>query len=143
MRDDNVLKAASGLSGGIGQMHDTCGALLGASMMLSLKHGRGREDLDDVQKLQNCYVPVARLYKWFEKEFGSATCREIRTRVAGVYYDTKIPWQKELAAEAGLPEFCAQLTGKVAARTAEMLWDAIEEEKEKPLREGTVGKLAE
>jgi C_GCAxxG_C_C family probable redox protein len=131
MRDDNVLKAASGLSGGIGQMNDTCGALLGASMMLSLKHGRSREELDDVEKLRSSYLPVAKLYKWFEKEFGSATCREIRTKMAGVYYDTKIPWQAELAEQAGLPEKCAELTGKATAKTAEMLWDAIEEEKKK------------
>jgi len=131
MRDDNVLKAASGLSGGIGQMRDACGALLGASMMLSLKYGRTREEISDLEKLKSSYIPVGKLYKWFEKEFGSATCREIRTKMAGVYYDTNVPWQAELAEEAGLPEKCAELTGKTAAKTAEMLWEAIEEKKKK------------
>ena len=131
VRDDNIFKAASGLAGGIGQMHDTCGALLGASMMLSLKYGRSREEIDDAEKLKSSYLPVAKLYKWFEKEFSSATCREIRTKMAGVYYDTKIPWQADLAKEAGLPEKCAELTAKTAAKTAEMLWDATEEEKKK------------
>ena len=131
MRDDNVFQAASGLSGGIGLMHDTCGALLGASLMLGLKYGRSRQEIDDLEKLGNSYLTVAKLYKWFEKEFGSATCRDIRTKFAGVYYDSKIPWQAELAKEAGLPEKCAELTGKTAARAAEMLWDAIEEEKKK------------
>ncbi len=132
MRDDNVFKAASGLSGGIGAMHDACGALLGASIMLGLKYGRSRQEIDDVEKLQSSYLPVAKLYKWFEKEFGSATCHKIRTRFAGgVYYDTNIPWQAELAEEAGLPKKCAELTSKTAAKTAEMLWDAIEEERNK------------
>ena len=112
-------------------MHDTCGALLGASMMLSLKYGRSRQEIDDLEKLGNSYLTVAKLYKWFEKEFGSATCRDIRIKFAGVHYDSKIPWQAELAKEAGLPEKCAELTGKTAARAAEMLWDAIEEEKKK------------
>jgi len=112
-------------------MHDTCGALLGASMMLGLKYGRSRQEIDDLEKLGNSYLTVAKLYKWFEKEFGSATCRDIRTKFAGVYYDSKILWQAELAKEAGLPERCAELTGKTAARAAEMLWDAIEEEKKK------------
>ena len=112
-------------------MRDACGALLGASMMLNLKYGRGREEIDNEEKLKSSYIPVGKLYKWFEKEFGSATCREIRTRFAGVYYDVNVPWQKELADEAGLLEKCADLTGKTAARTAEMLWDAIEEEKKK------------
>ena len=110
-------------------MRDACGALLGASMMLGLKYGRGREEIDNLEKLESSYLPVGRLYKWFEKEFGSANCREIRTGFAGVYYDPNVPWQAELAKEAGVSEKCAELVGKTAARTAEMLWDAMEAEK--------------
>jgi C_GCAxxG_C_C family probable redox protein len=125
MKDDSVFKAASGFGGGIGQMNDVCGSLLGASMVLSMKFGRGLEEIEDQEKVKSSYLPVARLYKWFEKEFGSPTCRGIRTRMAGgVFYDTKIPWQKEMADEAGLPVMCAELVAKTAAHTAEMLWDA-------------------
>ena len=127
MRDDGVFKAASGFGGGIGQMNDVCGSLLGASMVLSMKYGRGREDIDDYEIAKSSYLPVARLYKWFEKEFGSPTCRGVRTRMAGgVFYDTKIPWQKDMADEAGLPAMCAELVAKTAAHTAEMLWDSVE-----------------
>ena len=113
-------------------MHDTCGSLLGACLMLGLKYGREPEEIDNVEKRESPYVPVGKIYKWFEKEFGSVTCREIRTRFAGgVYYDPKVTWQAELAKEAGVPERCAELTGKTAARATEMLWDAIEEEKRK------------
>ena len=113
-------------------MRDACGALLGASMILGLKHGRGREEIANREKLTSSYLPVGRLYKWFEKEFGSATCLEVCTRFGGgVFYETQIPWQAELAEEAGVPEKCAELAAKTAARTAEMLWDAIEEEKKK------------
>ncbi len=130
MQDDNLFKAASGLAGGIGRMHDACGALLGASMMLGMKYGRGREEMEDQAKITSSAMPVGKLYKWFEKEFGSATCYDIRTRFAdGVYYDTDIPWQAELAREAGVFDKCAELTGKTAARAAEMLWDAIEAER--------------
>ena len=106
-------------------MNDVCGSLLGASMVLSMKFGRGLEEIEDQEKVKSSYLPVARLYKWFEKEFGSPTCRGIRTKMAGgVFYDTKIPWQKEMADEAGLPAMCAELVAKTAAHTAEMLWDA-------------------
>jgi C_GCAxxG_C_C family probable redox protein len=131
MRDDNVFKAASGLAGGVGLMGSTCGALLGASMMLSVKYGRRRDEIGDEEKLTNSGLPVAKLYKWFEKEFGSVICREVRTGFIGVDYDINIPWQAELADEAGLFERCCDLVGKTAARTAEMLWDAIDEEKKK------------
>jgi len=132
MRDDNIFKAASGLGGGVGMMGDNCGALLGASLMLSLKYGREREDIGNFEKLKDSGVPVGKLYKWFEKEFGSATCHDIRTRFGGgAYYDFQIPWQRELAEEAGMFEKCSDLVGRTAAHTAEMLWDAIEAEKKK------------
>jgi len=132
MGDDGVFKAASGLGGGIGQMNDVCGSLLGASLMLSMKYGRSREKIDDYEIAKSSYIPVAKLYKWFEKEFGSPTCRGVRTRMAGgVFYDTKIPWQADMAKEAGLPAMCAELVAKTAAHTAEMLWDDIESEKKK------------
>ena len=131
MRDDNLFKAASGLSGGIGQMRDACGALLGASLILGFKHGRGREEIDNLDKMKDSQALVGKLYKWFEKEFGSATCRDIRTSFGGgVYYDINVPWQKELANEAGIPEKCAELTGKVAVKTAEMLLEIEASEKE-------------
>lgn len=112
-------------------MHDTCGALLGASMMLSMQCGRERQEPDNFEKLNDSAVPVGKLYKWFEKEFGSTTCREIRTKLFDVYYDLKVPWQFELADEAGQFEKCAEVVARTAAKTAEMLWDAIEAEKKK------------
>jgi hypothetical protein len=132
LRDDNIIKAADGLHGGIGGMQDTCGALLGASLMLCLKYGRSREELDNPDKPDSSTIQVGKLYKWFEKEYGTVRCREISTRFAGgVHYNLNIPWQIELAREAGMYEKCDELAGRVAARTAEMLWDAIEAEKKK------------
>jgi C_GCAxxG_C_C family probable redox protein len=108
--DDSLFKAASGLSGGIGRMRDTCGSLLGASLMLGTHYGRGREELDDVEKMHRSYIPVGKLYRWFEQEFGSATCREILSR------------------KTDPTEDCRKLVGNTAARTAEMLWDAINDD---------------
>ena len=106
---------------------DTCGALVGAGMMLSLKYGRGRDEIENLEALRESGVPVARLYKWFQTEFGSATCRDIRTKFGGgAFYDFSIPWQRELAEKAQIFQQCSSLVGKAAARTAEMLWDADE-----------------
>lgn len=132
MRDDNVFKAASGLAGGVGLMGDVCGSLLGAGMMLGLIYGRERGELEDFEKLKSSSVPVAKLYKWFEKEFGSATCHDIRRKFGGgTFYDFEIEWQREIAEEEGIFEKCSDLCGRTAARTAEMLWEAMEAEKEK------------
>jgi len=70
MRDDNLFKAASGLCGGVGRMADVCGSLLGAALMLGTKYGRGREEIENLDKLMESLTPVGKLYKWFEKEYG-------------------------------------------------------------------------
>jgi C_GCAxxG_C_C family probable redox protein len=127
MKNDDIFKAASGFGGGMGMLGDTCGALVGAGMILSLKYGRGRDEIESLEKLKESGVPVARLYKWFQTEFGSAKCYDIRTKFGGgAYYDFAIPWQRELAEQAEVFKQCSDLVGKAAAKAAEMLWDAIE-----------------
>jgi len=129
LRDDGVFKAASGVSGGVGQMHDTCGALLGASLVLGQIYGRSRDEIAVLERLMDSMLPVGKLYKWFEKEYGGVKCREVRAKTLGVYWDTKVPWQKEEALKAGLYDVCSGLAGNVARKAAEVLWDAIEERK--------------
>ena len=125
-----MLKAASGLTGGIGGMHDACGSLLGASLMFGVLFGRGHDDLADRDKLGESVTAVGKLYKWYEKEFGSATCQDIRTAFGGgVYYDTRVPWQAEMAKQAGINEKCNELAQKTAAKAAEMIWDGRHKEK--------------
>ena len=130
MRDDNVFKAASGLHGGIGGMRDVCGSLLGASMMLGLKHGGGPEETDNLEKNNDSTQLVSQLYKWFKKEFGSVKCRIICARFEReINNETDAPGQAESDKQARLHAKCDELAAKTAARTAEMLWDTTEEEK--------------
>jgi hypothetical protein len=127
MTDDNVFKAAGTLTGGIGGMNDACGSLLGASLMFGQALGRGINDFASREKLRESIMAAGQLYKWYEKEFGSPTCKDILTAFGGgVYYDFHIPWQAELAKEARVHEKCVTLAEKTAARAAEMLWDAME-----------------
>ena len=125
MKDDNVFKAAGALTGGIGGQLDACGSLLGASLMFGAVMGRGISEPTDNEKLGESITMAAQIYKWFEKEFGSATCKDIRTKFGGgVLYDTHIPWQAELAKAAHIHEQCTEMVGKAASRAAEMFWDA-------------------
>jgi C_GCAxxG_C_C family probable redox protein len=116
--NDDLLRAASGFAGGIARMEETCGALVGAMMFLGLKYGRSQSELASVEKLNASNVTAGRLYKWFEKEYGSVMCRDIRTRFAGVYYNPNVDWQVKLAETAGVPQKCAELNGKTAAMAA-------------------------
>lgn len=126
MEDNNVFKAAGAMTAGIGGMQDACGSLLGASLMFGAVMGRGISGFANKDKLQESVTATAQLYKWYEKEFGSPTCKDIRTKFGGgVYYDYQIPWQAELAKQAGVHEKCVELAGKTAGKAAEMLWDAL------------------
>ena len=111
-------------------MHDACGSLLGASLMFGVVFGRGYDGLADREKLGESMTAAGQLYKWYEKEFGSATCQDIRTRFGGgVYYDMHVPWQAEMAKEAGITGKCDELVQQTAAKAAEMIWDGIHKEK--------------
>ena len=109
---------------------DTCGAIVGAGMMLGLYYGRARDEIENLDRLRESGVPVAKLYKWFQTEFGSVKCYDIRTKFGGgAFYDFSVPWQRELAEQAQIFQQCSQLVGKAAAKTAEMIWDAVEAQK--------------
>ena len=122
MRDDNVFKAASGLHGGIGGMKDVCGALLGASLMLGLIYGHSPEEAADPEKKDEAKQMVSQLYKWFKKEFGSVKCRIILTKFQReVDKDIDAQGLTEEERLARQRAKCADLAGRTAARTTEML----------------------
>ena len=120
LENDLVLKAATGLVGGISCMKSVCGAVSGGAMALSLKYGRGRDDLDNVEALYNAYKHVQQFFKKFEDEFGSANCFEI------IGVDLKDADARQKWIDAGGLEKCAVLVGKAARMVAEVM---LEEEK--------------
>jgi len=127
LKDDMLSKAAVGLSGGVGGMRSVCGALTGAALALGLKYGRdpsileGLEEEEAVEKEDAAKEPVTKLSKWFEREFGSITCLEIRKSFMGTELSRDIPWQKEWLDELGMHERCAEIVAKTARRAAAML----------------------
>ena len=118
------------MTGGIAGMRDTCGGLLGAVMMLGAIYGRGKDDLTSRDKIMTTGTEAGKLYKWFEKEYGSAKCYDICKQFAGgTFYDIHVPWQAELAKEAGVMAKCNELVQATVAKTAGMLCDGPEPEK--------------
>lgn len=131
LENETLFKAVSGLAGGVGRMQSTCGALLAGGLALGIKYGRELADLEKPQdivaeKLNKSFEPVGKLYKWFEREFGTVICYEIRKSFLGVHLDSKIPWQRDMAQELGLYKRCSEIAGKTARRVAELM---LEEEK--------------
>ena len=74
-REDRVLKAFTGLEGGLVASGSTCGVVTGGAMGLALKH-------DNVLKERGVAAEagvlslVGEYFRWFEESFGSSRCRE-------------------------------------------------------------------
>jgi C_GCAxxG_C_C family probable redox protein len=126
LRDDMMAKASIGLSGGVAGMRSACGALTGSALALGMKYGREVGTLDGPAEkaiaIQSAAMePVAKLAKWFEREFGSIVCRDIRKAFMGTELSPEIPWQKQWMKELGIHEHCAKIVAKTARRAAAML----------------------
>lgn len=100
-RNDDILRAGSALAGGLaftGQ--GTCGALVGAVMVVGQLYGRTREELDKDAKREIGevdWVNVAKgwdlayeLFEWFRGEYGSIICSDIKKKLFGENYEDYI-----------------------------------------------------
>ncbi|TET46361.1 MAG: C_GCAxxG_C_C family protein [Dehalococcoidia bacterium] len=126
MRDDVMAKASIGLAGGVGSMRSACGALTGSALALGMKYGRDVSALEGpaeeaIEIEYAALEPVAKLAKWFEREFGSIICRDIRRAFMGTELIREIPWQKQWLQELGIHEHCSKIVAKTARRAAAML----------------------
>lgn len=65
--DPALIRAMSGLAGGMGFSGDVCGALTGGACLLGLYAGRGAIDDEEDPKLN---LMVTELVEWFSGQFG-------------------------------------------------------------------------
>jgi len=63
----DLIRAMSGLAGGLGFTGDTCGALTGGACLLGLYAGRGTPEEQEDEKLN---LMVSELVEWFSEEYG-------------------------------------------------------------------------
>lgn len=112
-----VLKAGSGLAGGVAVQGETCGALTGAVMAIGCVVGRER--LEDVQQYQRSKEPAKEMYHRFRDQVGHSICAEIHKIKFGRVFHLYDPEEAKAFHEAGghsrsgCPEVCG-----IAARTA-------------------------
>jgi len=90
---DDVFKAATGFAGGIGLTGNTCGALTGGVMVLSIFLGREYNNFADTKKVRfKSYKLSKKLTDRFEEEYGSTICYNIQRKIMGKAYNT---WDKQ------------------------------------------------
>ena len=132
--DPEVFKAATGLCGGIGLIHDnTCSAFTGAVLAIGNLYNRRREHFDgDKEAKYTNFDLVQQLYEKFTAEFGGITCAHIHTRKYGRPYDLRSKAEREAFEEAGGhgPEGCTDTVGKASQFAIEVLAPLLMEKEE-------------
>jgi len=113
LKDDLVLKAATGFGGGVGASGSLCGIVSGSVLVIGVKHGRGMNDGMDVA--MNAYLRCRELLGWFETEFDSQMCSDL---TGGV--DFTDPEQLSEFYATGHKK-CVEMAGKTAVKLAELL----------------------
>lgn len=73
--EESALKIADGFGGGMGRMGLTCGAVTGAFMVISLKHGRIRSEDRDSKDRTNSLINE--FVRRFEERHANTGCREL------------------------------------------------------------------
>jgi C_GCAxxG_C_C family probable redox protein len=87
-KSELVPKIATGFGGGIGRCGSVCGALTGGVMALGIRCGTNEPVLE---KRLKAYEAARRLYKHFEKQYGTVLCKEL------IGYDLSNPKESEEA----------------------------------------------
>jgi C_GCAxxG_C_C family probable redox protein len=72
---ETALKLSQAFGGGMAHLGEACGAVTGAFLAISLKHGRTR--VDDLDARDRTYARMQEFAARFKARFGSLHCREL------------------------------------------------------------------
>ncbi len=119
---EDVFKAASGLADGLGLTGDgSCGALVGAAMVISYLFPRERKDFADMFKPMKAYALVKELHDRFVEKYGSCRCHDIQMKLMGRTFNL---WNMEEMKEAvafGMINHCSKVVGSTAKMAVEII----------------------
>ena len=109
--DSLIPRIGTGFGGGIARNGDTCGALTGGVIAISLAFGRSKPE----ESREPCYSVVDRFYNEFVRTFGTCRCREL----TGI--DLKKPESSDAHRARIHHERCASLVEWAAKRAHQLV----------------------
>ncbi|HRY38876.1 MAG TPA: C-GCAxxG-C-C family protein [Smithellaceae bacterium] len=122
MENDDVFKAASGLSGGIGlSTNGSCGALTGGALVIGLLFGRDIDDFLSPMAAMTSYDLVKELRDYFMAEFGSCCCADIQKKLVGRSFNLRDPEDAAAFVTHEMHDHCARVVGKGTRKTLEII----------------------
>ncbi|MHA1267501.1 MAG: C-GCAxxG-C-C family protein [Candidatus Helarchaeota archaeon] len=120
--NDDVFKSASGLADGLGLTGDgTCGALMGASMIIGYLFGRDRKHIRDMMYPMKSYKLAKELHDHYVQKYGSCRCYDVQKALMGRTYNLWDPEEMKLAFKSGMMEHCSKVVGSMAAYAVELI----------------------
>jgi C_GCAxxG_C_C family probable redox protein len=123
-----TFKAATGLSGGIARMGETCSALVGGILAIGMIFGRkSLEEASKSEEYQKTMHISSILIHEFNKEFGSTKCKDIQTKLFRRHFNLNDPEQrKEFALSGAYSQHgCPSVVKKAATLTAKVILDNL------------------
>jgi C_GCAxxG_C_C family probable redox protein len=121
IEDEGALRASMAMVGGLAGSGETCGALIGALMVLGYVRGR-RGPVRATPETEGPILELgSEIVEEFRSEFGSLNCRDIQRRLLGRSYNLRDPREVEELHSSGDVERCADVIG----RAAEMAVEAV------------------
>ncbi len=124
--NEDVFKAASGLSNGLGLTGDgSCAALLGASMVISYLFGREHKDFEEIYKPMKSYGLVKKLINQFIREHGgeynSCRCSDVQKGLIGLTWDLWSMNEMDDSFRTQMVDNCSKIVGSIAKLTIKLL----------------------
>jgi C_GCAxxG_C_C family probable redox protein len=127
MKNDDVFRAASGLADGLGLTGDgTCGALVGASLVMGHLYGRERKDLADMMKPMRSYLLVKKLHDRFVDRYGTCRCHDLQTSLMGRTFNLLDSEELKAAFQFGMMDHCSKVVGTAARLATEIILEERE-----------------
>jgi C_GCAxxG_C_C family probable redox protein len=129
LENDDVFRAASGLADGLGLTGDgSCGALVGASLVLGYLYGRERKDLPDMMKPMKSYLLVKALHDRFVERYGTCRCHDLQMSLMGRTFNLLDPEELKAAFQFGMMDHCSKVVGTAARLATELILKERESE---------------
>ena len=125
IRNDDLFKASTGLAaGGGGCIDGSCGAYVGAILILSSLRGRERNNFADPDGIRYQTSALVRKFRQrYIQEYGSVVCHNIQTKVLGRPYYLADPDEFQKFEDAGGHDdtHCPEVVGKAARWMVELI----------------------
>ncbi len=119
---EDVFRAGSGLADGLGLSgNGSCGALVGASMVISYLFPREKENFDDVFRPMKAYRLVKELHDEYVNKFGSCRCHDVQKKLMGRTFNLWDPKELSEAMSSNMVDFCSDVVAWVSRKAVEII----------------------